>query len=221
MSISTFDTKALTVADLLELFGPIPAHRIATSPPPGMATEEDAVEAAERKDRHYELVQGVMLEKTMGLFESYLAGLLIGLLNDFVTKRRLGMVTGEAGMLKLAPGLIRIPDVAFISRRRLAGRRVKGVKVPELAPDLAIEVLSEGNTEREMSQKLDDYFGAGVRLVWYFDPVAETVSVYTSRHAVTVLRAGDTLGGGEVLPGFTLPLAGFFDEPDWQAPATA
>jgi len=213
--ISVPDTKVLTLADLLDLFGPIPAHRIGRSAPPGAATEDDVVEAAERQDRRYELVQGVLVEKTMGLYESYLAGLLIEALNGFVRKRRLGIVTAPDGMLKLAPGLIRIPDVSYISRSRLAGRRVKGVAMPELAPDLAIEILSEGNTEREMNQKLDDYFGAGVGLVWYFDPDAGTVSVYSSRQALTELREGDTLDGGEVLPGFTFPLAGFFDEPDW------
>src|SRR5690349_935181 len=121
MSISIQDTKVLTLADLLDLFGPIPAHRIASSPPPGTATEDDVVEVAERQDRRYELVRGVLVEKTMGLYESYLAGLLIELLNGFVRKRRLGIVTAPDGMLKLAPGLIRVPDVSYISRSRLAG----------------------------------------------------------------------------------------------------
>jgi Uma2 family endonuclease len=124
-------------------------------------------------------------------------------------------VAGEAGMLRLAPGLIRIPDVSFVSRAQLVGRRIKRSAAPDLAPDLAIEVLSEGNTDLEMARKLDDYFGAGTRLVWYFDPVQKTVSVYTSPQAVTVLGESDTLDGGEVLQGFTLSLTEFFEEPDW------
>src|ERR1700682_1043584 len=73
-----------TVADLLALFGPVPVHRIRMNPPPGAATEEDeedVVEIANREGRLCELVQGVLLEKAMGYYESYLAGLLIELLN--------------------------------------------------------------------------------------------------------------------------------------------
>jgi Uma2 family endonuclease len=206
-----------TVADLLDLFGPVPVVRIRTNPPPGTATEEDVIEIADREGRLCELVQGVLLEKAMGYYESYLAGLLIELLNGFVRKHALGIVAGEAGMLRLAPGLIRIPDVSFISRAQLLGARIKRSTAPELAPDLAIEVLSDGNTDREMTQKLDEYFGAGARLVWYVDPDAKTVSIYTSPHAVTVLHETETLDGGEVLPGFKLSLAEFFKQPDWLA----
>jgi Uma2 family endonuclease len=80
-------------------------------------------------------------------------------------------------------------------------------------PDLAVEVLSEGNTPREMEQKLQEYFTAGVRLVWYVDPVRQEVHVYTAPDQRKVLTADHTLHGGEVLPGFTLPLRQLFAEP--------
>jgi Uma2 family endonuclease len=85
--------------------------------------------------------------------------------------------------------------------------------IPELVPDLAVEVLSEGNTRREMEQKLREYFSAGVRLVWYVDPVLQEVHVYTAPNQREVLTADHILRGGEVLPGFTLPVRQLFAEP--------
>jgi Uma2 family endonuclease len=70
-----------------------------------------------------------------------------------------------------------------------------------------------GNTRNEMNRKLREYFQAGVRLVWYVDPDSPTVRTFTSPDAVIELREGDTLDGGDVLPGFTLPLTKHFAEP--------
>ena len=75
-------------------------------------------------------------------------------------------------MVWLFRGLVRIPDVAFTSWERLPGRRVPPEPIPELAPDLAVEVLSQSNTEAEMTRKRGEYFAAGVRLVWLVDPDA-------------------------------------------------
>ncbi len=86
---------------------------------------------------------------------------------------------------------------------RIPGRRVPDEAIPTLAPDLAIEVLSVGNTAREMLLKREDYFRVGVRLVWLIDPRARIVSVYTSAESPTVLLAeSDILDAAPVLPGF-------------------
>ena len=61
-------------------------------------------------------------------------------------------------MIRLAPGLIRIPDVSFISWHRLPGRTIPHEAILSTAPDLAVEVLSPGNTQREMQAKLKEYF---------------------------------------------------------------
>ena len=58
-------TKGLTVADLLERFGPMPAGRIRTNPPPGTATEQDVIDIEEQESRLCELVDGVLVEKTV------------------------------------------------------------------------------------------------------------------------------------------------------------
>ncbi|HQU41588.1 MAG TPA: Uma2 family endonuclease, partial [Pirellulales bacterium] len=85
--------------------------------------------------------------------------------------------------------------------------------VPNIVPDLAVEVLSEGNTKPEMDRKLDDYFGAGVRLVWFVEPRKKTVEVFTGKDESTVLDENATLSGGDVLPGFSMPLRPLFAKP--------
>jgi Uma2 family endonuclease len=83
-----------------------------------------------------------------------------------------------------------------------------------VSPDLAVEVLSEGNTAAEMDRKRREYFTSGTRLVWEVDPNTRTVAVYTSPEGPLVLDADQTLDGGAVLPGFTLRLATLFAELD-------
>lgn len=204
------EAAELTVADLTEKFGPIPAYRIRNEPRPGQATEQDVIELSLREDRLYELVDGVLIEKMMGFYESYLALRLGKLLSIFVDDNDLGIVAGADGTVRLSPGLVRIPDVAFVSWERLPQREVPRDPIANLAPDLAIEVLSKGNTKREMSRKLDDYFAAGVRIVWYVDPKTESVEYYTSPTSSTLVKAPESLDGGEVLPGFRLPLDQLF-----------
>ena len=84
--------------------------------------------------------------------------------------------------------------------------------IPDLTPDLVVEVLSEGNTPREMDQKLHEYFAAGARLAWYVLPNLQEVHVYTAPDRREVITSEHTLHGGEVLPGFILPVHRLFDD---------
>ena len=81
-----------------------------------------------------------------------------------------------------------------------------------------IEVLSKGNTKREMVRKLDEYFRAGVRLVWYVDPKSRTVRVYTTPDDSVVLSEDQHLDGGDVLPGFALSIRDWFAEAERTGP---
>ncbi len=202
-----------TAVDLVARYGAIPLNRVRTNPPPGSATERDVVEIHDRENRLCELVDGSLLEKTMSSFESYLAVYIARLLAVFVEENRLGIILGADGMLRLARGLVRIPDVSFISWDRLPGRVFPREEIWSLAPDLAVEVISRGNTREEMEHKLLDYFTAGVRLAWYVYPTAGEVRVYESPEKFTTLTAQDTLDGGDVLPGFRLPLQTLFAQP--------
>jgi Uma2 family endonuclease len=198
---------------LVERFGAIPLSRVRTTPPPGSATEEDVIAIHDRENRLCELLDGTLMEKTVGNYESYLAGVLVRLLGDFVAEKNLGIVLPPDGMMRLAPGLVRLPDVSFISWKRLPARRIPRDAIWNLAPDLAVEIISKGNTREEMDRKLIDYFAAGVRLVWYIYPTACEARVYLAPDNYAALGAQDTLDGGDVLPGFRLPLQTLFAQP--------
>ncbi|NQT15018.1 MAG: Uma2 family endonuclease [Planctomycetes bacterium] len=202
-----------TAADLVERFGAIPLNRVRHAPPPGLAREGDVAEIHDREDRLYELVDGVLVEKTVGAYESCLAMLLARLVGNFVEANDLGIVLGADGAMRLSPGLVRIPDVSFVSWQRLPGRRIPREAFWSLAPDLACEVISKGNTREEMQRKLHDYFGAGVRRVWYVYPAEREVHVFTSANDRVVLDQRQTLEGADILPGFSLPLERLFAEP--------
>jgi Uma2 family endonuclease len=206
-----------TVADLLEHLGGVPADRVRMVPQPGTATEQDLLDVQARTDRMCELIDGVLVEKTMGYLESLLAMAIGASLRAFVQKDNLGIVLGADGTLRIFAGQVRVPDVSFISWSRFAGGRLPDVPIPAVAPDLAVEVLSAGNTEAEMQRKLRDYFAAGVRLVWYIDPRSRTAMSFVGPEQSTVLNETDSLSGGDVLPGFQLSLRELFAEIEGRA----
>jgi Uma2 family endonuclease len=203
-------TESPTLADLNERFGPLPMWRIRTNPPPGTATEKDVSRIHETEDRLCELVDGTLVEKDVGYEESLLAGWLLTILNNFVRPSRLGYVAGADGMLNLGTRRVRIPDVSYVSLKRLPGGRTPKEPIPQLIPNLAVEVLSRGNTPQELRRKLADYFKAGVELVWFVDPRSRTVEVFTASDKSEVLTEKQTLTGGTVLPGFKLKLRELF-----------
>lgn len=199
-----------TVADLLHYLGDIPAERVRLRPTPGTATENDVLHVEAHEDCLCELIAGTLVEKPTGFLESRLAIILGAMLFQFVDQHDLGVIAGESGMVRLEFGRIRIPDLCFVSWDRLPSGELPTDAILRIAPDLAVEILSESNTRKEMEQKLLEYFEAGVRLVWYIDPVARTVQVYTSPRRSRILREADTLDGGKVLPGFSVGLKGLF-----------
>jgi Uma2 family endonuclease len=107
-------------------------------------------------------------------------------------------------------GLVRIPDVSFISWSRLPGGELPDEPIASVIPDLAVEVLSESNTPQEIERKLREYFQAGVRLVWVVDPKTQSATVYTSPSRSRKVGKEEALSGGKVLPGFLLPLKELF-----------
>ncbi len=214
MSIVAAGSSIDTLAELVERLGGVPLERIRFRPYPGTATEEDVIRLEAQENRLCELVEGVLVEKPMGFRESLLAVAIAQYLREFVTPRNLGLVTGEGGMMRLFAGLVRIPDVAFISWARLPGGEVPEAPIPRLAPDLAVEVLSRSNTPSEMRGKREEYFEAGVALVWMVDPEERRVTVFTSPEDSVAHHSSDVLDGGTVLPGFSLALDDLFAELD-------
>ncbi len=210
MTIATPSRR--TIADLLERLGDIPAYRVLLDPAPGTATERDVIELHDRENRLFELVDGTLVEKVMGFDESIYAMLLAASLIDYLKAHDLGKPVGADAMMRLFPGLVRIPDTAFISWGRYPKKKRRRGEIPTVVPDLVVEVLSKGNTSKEMARKLREYFKAGVRLVWYVDPSKRTVRVYTAVDQSTLLDESHTLDGGDVLPGFSLSIRDWFAE---------
>ena len=207
MSIRVTDDRSEpTLADLMAQIGSVPLERIPARPAPGTATEADVAAGRLGEKRLFELVDGVLVEKPMGYFEALLAALLIQWLGAYVHSHDRGFVMGADATLRLQPGLVRLPDVSFVSWDRFPDRELPAEAVPDLAPDLAVEILSEGNTPGEMSRKLREYFDAGCRMVWYVDPATHTARSYTSPEQWQEIDEDGVLDGGEVVPGFALRL---------------
>jgi Uma2 family endonuclease len=212
MSIAKPKTRFATVADLIGELG-VPADRIRMTPLPGTATERDLLRINESKEGLCELIDGVLVEKAMGYWEGSV-GLRIGrLLMEFVEATGKGIVTGANSEHRLRRGLVRLPDASFVSWDQLPNLEVPEESVPDLYPDLAVEVISKGNTPKEMRRKRHEYFRAGCRLVWIVYPKTKTIAVYTSPTDFTTLDINDTLDGGDVLPGFKVPVRTIFAPP--------
>lgn len=192
--------------------GGVPLKRIIFDPPPGTATVDDVIRLVDGDNkRAVELVNGTLVEKPVGLLESIIAGIVLTLLNQTVRPRRLGLVSGEAGMIRMLMGNVRMPDVAFFRREDLPDGKLPREAAPQLAPALAVEVLSENNTDEEMRIKVHEYFQSGVRIVWMLDPDARTLRVYDAPDRFRQLTAEDTAEVGELLPGFTAKVGEFFE----------
>lgn len=146
----------------------------------------------------------------MGYYESRLAVVLIHLIECFLEEHDLGIVLGADATLRLVPGLVRIPDVSFISWDRFPDRQLPAEPIPDLTPDLAVEVLSRSNTAAEMARKRREYFAAGTRLVWEVFPETRCTRVYTAPEQYTELTEEQTLQGGSVLPGFQVTIRDWF-----------
>lgn len=197
------------VADI----GNIPTDRILKDPPPGTASLADVVRLNCQGHR-CELVDGTLVEKAMGWQESLIAAVLIEMIGSFVRKGNMGVVVGADGFVEIFPALVRAPDVSFFSWSRLPENRIPTAPIPSIVPDLAIEVLSAGNTRAEMARKMREYFQAGVQIVWMFDLRERTVAVYTSPIQVEVYAADAKLLGMHILPGLEVDLTVVFAELD-------
>jgi Uma2 family endonuclease len=164
----------------------------------------------------YEIIDGRYVElPPMSLLANLLATVLTEFIASYVRSQQAGRVATET-LFDLAPLVPRRrrPDVAYVSFARWAKDR----PIPEegnaweVAPDLAIECVSPTDLGEELIEKLEDYYQAGVRLVWVVYPRRRCVYVYESLTQIKVLGLGDELDGGSVLPGFRLPLATLFEE---------
>lgn len=186
---------------------------VATASPPTvekrLLTAEDLWRMP-RDGRRYELVRGELVEMTpVGRRHGAMARRLGAKLGDFTDAHKLGETMVETGFcLECRPDTVRAPDVSFLSTERLPPEDQEGF-VPG-APDLAVEIVSPGEKDSDVQDKVMDYLTHGARLVWVVRPEQRTVTVYRPDGTARLLRETDTLEGENVLPGFTLPLRVLF-----------
>jgi Uma2 family endonuclease len=205
------DSTPRSVADVLHRLGDIAPERLLA--PFGTATEADVRRLIEGANKRLcELVDGYLVEKVMGNQESFLAGIFCECLRAYARKHDLGFVLGADALVRLTADRIRMPDVGFFPWSQVPDRRLTKAALRDVIPDLAIEILSDSNTPAEMREKLKDFFGNGVKLVWYLYPDDRSVEVYTSPSRKKKVGIDGALDGGKILPGFTLPLKTVFDE---------
>lgn len=207
------------LADLKSHLGDIPLERIRMFPYPGTATEQDLVDIEARENRLYELEDGVLVEKTMGCHESLLALLMGTELMLFLRQHDGGQAFTTDAPFRILPGTVKMPDVCFVSWERLFRQTSKRTPIYSVVPDFVVEILSPSNTKREMANKLEMYFRAGVRLVWYIDPKRRCADCFRSVTDVVHLDETGEIDGGEVLPGFKISLHTLFAEADRQGPS--
>jgi Uma2 family endonuclease len=203
-----------TVADMLVQLGDVSPRRVHMSPTPGRATEEDLLAFQARSGQICELIDGVLVEKITGAPEALLAGYILHQFWQYLEVHDLGIVLAPDGLLRILGRQICAPDISFIRWEKLSNRQIPREQVFAVAPDLAIEILSPGNTKGEMARKLRDYFAAGVGHVWYIDPGTRTACAYTAEDRGVEFGNDGVLSAADLLPGFDLSLARLFAKLD-------
>jgi Uma2 family endonuclease len=210
--VTTVPIRFENLGDVLRHLKGVHPSRIRLSPEPGTATVRDVIRMDRRRHEGLlcELVDGILVVK-LGEFSVAEMGVQIGsALIGYQERHPRGLVAGASGLMQFGPRLVRSPTVSFVGWDQLPGRVVPRNPVPRIHPDLAVEVLCRGNTVAEMARKRADYFAAGTPLVWQVNPRSRTVDVYTAPDEFTTVAEFGTLDGGDVLPGFTLPVRSIF-----------
>jgi Uma2 family endonuclease len=160
----------------------------------------------------YELVKGELRRMPPAGSEHGAVIMNIGTpIDQFVKAHGLGVVFGAETGFKITsdPDTVRAPDLAFVRRERIQPAGIPREYWPG-APDLAVEVVSPGDTYTEVEEKVHDWLNAGTRMVLVLNPRTRTVAIYTSHPNVVRLTESDVLDGGELLPGFTCRVAELF-----------
>lgn len=131
------------------------------------------------------------------------------IVGNFVEEKNLGHVTcNDAGFIsERDPDTVRGPDVGYWSRERVP-------EVPdgyfEVPPDLAVEVVSPGDSQTRIQAKILHYLKTAVRMIWVVDPELRIVTVYRSLDQMRILEEDGTLSGEDVLPGFSCAVSRLF-----------
>ena len=160
-----------------------------------------------------ELIDGVLHETVpAGKRHARIAARVITGLNNFVIPRRVGQVGGTDGgvLIHRDPDTVREPDVYFVSTERLHPDDQSDGYL-EVVPELVVEIVSPSDSEHDVGEKTVMWLNHGVSMVLEVRPATRTISVHRPGAPAVTLTGDDALEGGDVLPGFSLPLSEIFD----------
>ena len=178
---------------------------------PRQYTEKELAKLAD--DGASEFVGGRVLEKDRSADATWTAARLGYYITIYVMRTGAGdtLVAQSFRCVPNDPRGFRRPDVSFVAAGRIQAPAPDG-PLP-FAPDLAVEVVSPTDNVEELESKLADYRSAEIPLVWVVIPAVRLVRVFPRGGPIVELRAGDTLTGGDVLPGFAVAVADLFRPP--------
>jgi Uma2 family endonuclease len=174
--------------------------------PPALQTAEDLLRFRE-PGKTAELVHGVLIvREPPSTGHGARSARLLYQVMAFVKQYDLGEVFAQDTGFKIErdPDTVRAPDVALVTRERLAQIPEEGYA--NLAPDWVAEILSPGDRPGEVLEKVGQWLNAGVRLVWVLDPVRQHARVYRADGTVSIVGQDENLEGEDILPGFRCPL---------------
>jgi Uma2 family endonuclease len=166
-------------------------------------------------DAHFELVKGELHDVSpSGTEPSMIAMFLAETVGPFVRSRKLGITTDSQGgyILSRDPDTVVAPDIGFVRRHRIPRGHDFTKYFPE-PPDIAIEVVSPTDRSAEILSKVALYGEAGGPLVWVVYPKQRAVTVHVLGEPPQTIYEGETLQGGEILPGFSLAVGEIFANP--------
>jgi Uma2 family endonuclease len=160
-----------------------------------------------------ELIDGEVIQLSPGgPGHSYVCSEINTILNNFVKRKKLGRVLGNEAGIRIDEQLPRSrgADIAFISYKRLPPGKLPD-EFLKVGPELVVEVFPAKGSWDEMQEKIDDYHKVRVEMVWVADPQTRTVKLYPRKGEPTIIHDGSVITGGKILPGFSCPVAKFFD----------
>jgi Uma2 family endonuclease len=170
---------------------------------------EEFINEDQNRDRHFELIDGEIVEKVVTEQHGIIAANIVVRLGGFVGTNKLGRVMVEVNHRAATDDTNeRMPDVSFTSNERALPVVTEGA-VPQM-PDLAVEIKSLSDRYIGMRQKAAYYIGNGARMVWLIFPEKRLVEVYKPDADIEILNENDTLSAGDVIPGFTMPVHEIF-----------
>ncbi len=173
-------------------------------------TPEDILRITDRPKP--DLVDGHLEERElMGQRADLVSAKIIRLLGNHADETSSGYVNGSEGGYQIFrddPRKVRFPDASFTRKERMPKGPAEGHS--RVAPDLVVEVISPKDLATRLRRKIRDYLDAGVPLIWVANPDTHDILVIRADGSATLLDETKTLDGGDVLPGFSCPVAKLF-----------